>query len=285
MQSVQKESGWPIWPLFAAIPVVLALGFVAGMAIAAYRPGSAPAVRTPAPDQAAAAPNLSLPGDSSWMIPTPSNPANDVGSSSIGPARPPSLPQTTTATPVNVYFRGPAANIDDARLALLTDFGIYRLGNEAISIDYEKMRQESGSVSLVGLISVRDYDVWSRALASQPDSLKRWLERAAARVQSAAAKEGFHLAWAVVDVTRDKPAGFTDDEAQPLDNRAFLIIRPLASTVDHTKTDVSLRPAGTPAQAGPAGASPWAVYGPVIRFDDTDLYRPARAMSSRPMQR
>ncbi|HEY3366623.1 MAG TPA: hypothetical protein VGK74_16330 [Symbiobacteriaceae bacterium] len=291
MQSVHKESGWPLWPLFAAIPVVLALGFVAGMGVATYRPGVlTPGTLRTGPDQTTMAPPARTtlpPGDSSWIIPTGAGTNLASGASPVtapNPIVPPPGPQAVSPDPQDVYFPGAATTLDEARMALRTDFGLYRAGGSVIFVDYQKMRQASGSPTLVGIISVRDYDTWTSALQTNPDKLKAWLQGAAARVQAAAVKGGFHLAWAVVDVVRDRPNGFDDREVIPLDNRAFLVIRPLAATVDHAKTEISLRTAVELTQ-GAAGAvnSPWATYGPVVRFDSTDIYRPLRALDAQPL--
>jgi hypothetical protein len=46
LSSSYHESGWPRWALFATIPFVLALGLIAGMAVATYTAGG-PAIGEP----------------------------------------------------------------------------------------------------------------------------------------------------------------------------------------------------------------------------------------------
>jgi hypothetical protein len=286
------KDGLPRWSLPAVLPVVLALGFVAGMAIATYWPAPAPSSvqgkQLPPEDpqpQSQAAPRP----DSSWQIATvpPLSPPRMEDRADAGPRTGTGPAPEETPPPKPVHFTGPAHDIREARLALLSDFGTYQTGAGTITLDYQQMRQAAMGRSLVGLISVADYARWEQALREDPAQLQAWLQKAAARVQEAAARDRFHLAWAVVDVVRYRPEGFTAGEITPLSNRTYLVIRPLASTVDHTKTEVALRPlssltagAVTPAEA----TAPWAVYGPVIRFDSNDLYRPLKAAGAKPIQ-
>jgi hypothetical protein len=71
-----------------------------------------------------------------------------------------------------------------------------------------------------------------------------------------------------------------------MDNDRYLVIRRLASTMDHTKTVISLRPL-TSLQESAANKAitsndPWSTYGPVIHFDGTDVYRPSRLSGAKP---
>lgn len=271
--------------MWAMIPVMIATGFVSGMALAVYRPVGA--AEPPAPSQsgkaATQAPTAGgLPGvpqqDSSWRIVT--------GGTDGHPASEPNLQDELPPLP-RVKFTGTATTIMEARMALQSDFSEYRTGSGTIYIEYQQMRQAASGISLVGLIQAHDYEDWSTALRTDPEGLKHWLESAARRVQQASTADHFHLSWAVVDVLRDPPEGFGPTEVTLLDNRTYLVTRPLASTVDHTKADVSLRPLLSleKAAAGERVNSndPWAAYGPLLRFDATDIYRPERVRGTKPL--
>jgi len=295
VRPVHRSWGLPRWVLWAASPAILALGFVLGIALATYLPAGSP----PPPDKVTAptihpgdvaATGTAQPGpDVSWQIVSPS--PLPLRNTTLPPvdAGDPKAPQIRPEPEVPLQaFKGAPADIREARLALLTDYARYSDGHSEFVVDYQQMRQAARGVSLVGLISISDYQVWMQALRENPDGLKRWLEGAARRTQSASARDPFHLSWAIVDVVRTKPEGFADYELIPLENRTYVVVRPLASTVDHTKAEVSLRPANSleVAAAGqPVSATePWAVYGPVLRFDETDLYRPLRASGQKPFK-
>jgi hypothetical protein len=271
---------------------VLALGFVAGIVLANYRPGPTrpPAKvsnnQAPGSNQQNTAGSSDQPQpDSSWRIVTP-NPA-DAAATSPWPS---SVDETPTVTVPKSVFTGPATDIVEARKALASDFSELKVGSATIAFEYQQMGQAGGTgKSVVGMIPASSYETWSTALRTEPDVLKKWLEDAARRVQSAAARDRFHIAWAVVDDLRDLPTGFADYEITPLENRTFLVIRPLASTVDYTKTDISLRPLASldaaVANQPLTAPGPWATYGPVLRFDATDMYRPLGVRDTRPVKR
>ena len=283
--------GWPLWALGAVAPVVLALGFVGGMALATYLPRGAkppataqtvPSVPTPPPAKAPQQPATPAPsyipsirdfrryGD--WedgTLPVPGPRTNNL----------PTPPETTRAGE-------PPKDIREARQELVRAFGRLQIGNRVIpSIDYQQMRNAGESISVVGMIRASDYATWTAIQQENPEQLQAWLENVARRVQAAAIRDRFWLSWAVVEVLPDKPSGFASYEVTPLVGGTFLVVRPLAATMDPADTTVSLRaPVGDSPEAGqrPPGSSPWATYGPVIRFDSTDLYRPAGLAGTRP---
>lgn len=185
---------------------------------------------------------------------------------------------TGAATPPRTPIDGPPADATEAATVLAAEFGTYSKGNVILQVDYQQMRQSGQGVSVVGLIRAADYPDWASALKENPDQLAAWLQAAAARVQSAAVRERFFLSWAVVDVATQRPAGFGDHEITPLSDGTFLVVRPLAATVDYAKTEISLRPLASLTEAASgrrtAPDGPWATYGPVLHFDSTDIYRP-----------
>jgi len=295
--------GLPPWTLWAAIPVILALGFVTGMAIASYTnpAGSATREAPVAEEQVSvppvqnAAPAVTVPApppDPSWRIVTSNNAANSPSNViSI-----PGLPGETPLEDGNIHsanpepppkFTGPAITIDDAKKALTSDFSSFAQGGAAFRVEYQKMTHTNG-VALVGLIRVADYPAWEKAVREAPGELTKWLEDAARRVQPASSREGFHIAWSVVDVVDGWPGGFAKNELTLMDNGTYLVVRRLASTVDHTKTEISLRPLASLQESAAnkqvTSSDPWATYGPVIRFDSTDLYRPIRTLGHLPMK-
>lgn len=283
-----RPRGLPRWTLWAAIPVVLALGFVAGMAIATYRPQETPVAEQPpatkvqaptAQTETPATPAPATTADPSWRIVTAgatptAHPVSGVPDEIPVPAAPP------------VKFTGPATNSEEAKKALASDFGTFSEGGAIFQVEYQKMTHAGGSTSVVGMLKAADYPYWEKAVRERPAALNEWLENAAKRVQQASAREGFHVAWAVVDVVDARPSGFASYEVTPLQNGLYLVVRPLASTMDHTKTQISLRPLtslqDSAANKQIAPSEPWATYGPVIRFTSDDLYRPRRAMDTKP---
>jgi hypothetical protein len=296
LRSDPGPGGLPHWSLWAAVPVVLVLGFVIGMALASYGPGRAPLPKQPGstaapggqnaantPSGSAAVPQA----DSSWRIVTPS--ADPPPPSPAHPWDIGRVDGRTEPAPPKIQFTGPANDIIEARKALAADYSEFKTGDSVLRFEYQQMRGAAGLTSVVGMIAASDYPKWEAALRMDPDALERWLENAARRVQSAAIRDRFHVAWAVIDVQRDLPYGFADYEVIPLENRSFLITRPLAATVDHTQTEISVRPleslAAAAANKPAAATSPWATYGPLLRFDTTDIYRPAGASSTQPIRR
>jgi len=279
-------AAWPLWVLWASLPLALALGFIGGMAAATYlTPPPAPAATTSAQTQVPAMGATSGPAPSAQ----PENPPvwSDVGQARIT-ARPLPITQAVAkaSLPTNVYDQSRMRDIRDARAELVRAFSRYQAGLSFISrIDYQQMRNAGVGTSLVGMLSVDDYAGWARTLHSDPNGLRSWLESATRRVLAAMERDHFAVSWAVVDVRSERPAGFADFEVTPLTNGTFLVIRPLAATVDPSEPTVSLRPAPTPGQpiaALPAISTPWATYGPVLRFDTTDLYRPLGTAGTKP---
>ena len=295
-----QERGWPRWALWAAIPVMLSLGFVTGLGLATYQAAPAPPAQAdappaghqPAPDTAAPT-SPAGPGptaDQSWQVPESGLLANQTSPTLLEP--PPIHEPDLTAPapgvlppPSGVYNRPAPQSLRDARTALAREFFRYQSGSVAIRFDYQEMGHAGSRTSLVGLISVGDYRAWEAALASQPQALERWLESAVKKAAPALARDRFHLVWAVVDVVQSRPAGFADYEVTPLEDGTFQVTRPLAATVDYNSTLLSVRPldslrlsaAGQPTASG----SPWATYGPLLRWDSSDIYRPTSAMPKR----
>ncbi len=216
--------------------------------------------------------------DFSWQIVRTERPDFGLGEGIIEPSLPPLGGTPYPSDPRYTY--GPPAPMDirEARDTLAREFGLYSTESVSFSVQYQQMRHAGLGRSLVGMISVQDYPQWERALREEPGALEAWLRQAAERVRPAAREDGFHLAWAVVDVLGAKPAGFAPFEVTPLNDGTYLVVRPLAATADHRHTEVALRPLGSLslAAAGQQAAmnSPWSIYGPVLRFDQTDIYRP-----------
>jgi hypothetical protein len=270
---------------------MLALGLVAGMAIATYteRPSlSATAgseAESPGQPGQAEPPVAAVPRpDSSWQIPKGPDPAPATPYPVIDiPAMPPGTqpgpgPRTTLSHPAGAYFTGIPADAGEAVLALATERGTYSQGGAAFQVDYRQMRQAGQGITVVGLIRVSAYPQWARTLQEHPAQLEAWLQSAAARVQTAAVHDRFFLSWAVVDTVALRPDGFSDQEITPLTNGTYLVVRPLAAVVDYAKTEIAVRPLVS-LQAAAQGKltapdGPWAAYGPVLHFDSSDLYRP-----------
>lgn len=302
LRPLHHRTGWPRWALWSCIPVALSMGFIAGMALATYLPspsaapgpseqgGPTQTAGTPGTPQPPKANQPAPPQDSSWKIPnTPlPQPVMPVQEDPPVNSRITPGPQTVPPEPVWSYQNGPPRDVRMARSALTAMYAEYT-GAGPFSVEYQQMRHAGLGTSLVGLLRVDEYEGWATALQREPEKLQRWLESAARLAQPAAERDHFHLSWAVVEVRRSRPAGFADAELTPLSDGSYLILRPLASTVDHTKEDVSLRPlatlttatAGRPVNDG----SPWATYGPVLRFDESDLYRPSGLTGTRPRGR
>lgn len=294
-------AGWPRRSLLWAVPAALALGFVAGVAIAVYSPARSP--RTlPSPASAAAAavgaptgqgepaplspdaPSAGTLTPVPQSIPVPPAEGSRLPAP-VADARPDSAPVTPSAPP---RTPAPATMNDarDARLALAREFNHYAGAAAQISqIDHQQMRNAGMSASLVGILSVEAYQGWQRAAHDEPHRLQAWLESAARKVLPAISQERFFLAWAVVDVRSDRPPGFSESEVTALANGRFLVVRPLASTIDPGEATVSLRTPPSPSGgAAVSGAGPWATYGPVLRFDATDLYRPLGTAGTKPKE-
>lgn len=268
-----QRRGWPLWALAPAIPLAAALGVVAGIALATYTGAGAPPATVQGTDQ----PSQS--NHQTWQIPgavlpeTPVLPPVTMGDAVTQP----DLPE-------GVYFQGVPRDIREARLALLTDYRTYEGPAGAINLDYQQMRNGGYGISVVGILTVEGYENWVQAQQTDPEALEHWLTQAAARVQQAALKDRFRVAWAVVDVLRQRPEGFTDDEVTQLDNGSYLVIRPLATTADYDKAEVLIRPLPDDSgEVATTGKEPWSVYGPVILFTSQDYYRPAGTLNAHPL--
>lgn len=286
-----RPRGLPRWTLWAATPVVLAMGFVTGMAIATYSAGhvTAPAQQTeviapPVVDPQGTAPPSATQADTSWSI------LSLTGSPAAGKpdgvaAQNGAQPGAATAAPVK--FTGTPVYLIDARKALVSDFSTFAAGGVTFQVEYQAIRQAASSgTSLVGMLRVADYPAWEKAVLEQPAALKEWLEKAAGRVLEASHRQGFHVAWGVVESVDVRPAGFADQEITPMEDGSFLVVRRLAATLDPDKTEISLRSLPSLQESAAnkqvRSTDPWATYGPVIRFDGEDIYRPLRTLGLRP---
>lgn len=274
-----RSRGWPLWVLLATIPLALALGGVAGIAIATYTGAG----QTPVSQQnRTASTETSASGEDDQTRQIPGTLRSTV------PVLPPITadePITQPDMPNRVYFQGTPQDIREARLALLTDYRTYDGAGGPIQLDYQQMRHGGYGVSVVGIVTVEGYQDWIRAQEADQNALEQWLEDAARRVQPAAVKDRFRVTWAVVDVVRQRPASFTDQEITPLGNGSFLVIRPLATTADYDKVDVLLRPLpNSPEGAVTTGDEPWLIYSPVILFTSQDYYRPPGTLNAHPIQ-
>lgn len=298
--STHLNRGWPRWTFWAAIPVVISVGFVTGMGLATYLPQEPPplAGTSPAsPAQATNPPLAALPltgspsqSDPHWQIATP--PGGAQPPPPEGLARPSFSPGNTnpeglgyeTETGIHVNVPNPQTLVE-SRSFLQLRYGRYPNG---FAVDYQVMRHAGTGSSLTGLISVADYQVWAQEADRHPERLQQWLNDAVQTIRVTAQRERFHVAWAVVEVVTRRPAGFADFEVTALDNGSFLVVRPLASTADHSRSHVVLR--DTPSLREAAGGRPvvgapvWSVYGPVLRFNETDIYRPAGLNGAKPLR-
>lgn len=296
------RGGLPRWALFAAIPLVLALGFVSGIALSTYWPGIPVPAQTSGPG--AVAPNHG-------QITSPSVPprvptaqddsalgvddlrespdARRTGSSTALPqavdeplpylTRTPGTitqpgPVTSNNGPDSIYHRAEIRSIVDARAALTTEFGAFRPGGtKAFSVDYQLARDVNYNTVLIGIVKIADYGEWVRAVRDRRAELQVWLKAAAERVKPAATNEKFTLTWTIYEKVSDPPYGFSAKEVTR-DPRGdgFVVTRPLAAVTDVARSVVAIASVDTTRPA--TSDAPWATYGPVIRFDPTDLYRP-----------
>lgn len=287
-----RPRGVARWMLWSAVPVVLAMGFVTGMAIATYTTDGTlqaepePTITAPTVGATNPAPQPSTPKtDTSFLIPTtPGDSAPVPGLSGEHPLETNSRPTAPISPPPK--FTGPATNLADAKKALASDFGVFSHQGTVFRVEYQIMTHINRGRSLVGIIDISDYSHWEKAVSESPVALTAWLQKAAERVVDASKRDGFHIAWAVIGTPDQRPAGFADNEITPMDNGIYLVIRRLASTLDHTKTVISLRPLtslqDSAANKAVTSNDPWATYGPVIHFDGTDVYRPSRLAGAKP---
>lgn len=276
----------PRWAVWAFAPLALALGIIAGVAASAYGPPAAPAEpvsvqappeeEPPAPADDPAAPGQ-MPGTGG------SEPA-DADAAPLPPVEtaallPPPVDDSTYAARIPAAV-GPALaevrTLIDARTVLAGEFAAFTAGGRQwFQVDYQITRDINYDTMLVGIVKIAEYNNWVTAVRDYRDELTRWLTAAARRVRDAAVNEGFNLSWALFEAVPDRPFGFLASEVTPLPRgEGYLVTRPLAAVTDFTGPTVALAAVITP-DAGPVTTpGPSTVYGPVLRFDSTDLYRP-----------
>lgn len=298
------RGGLPRWALFAASPLVLALGFISGIALSTYWPGvavPAPVVADgpgalPANPPGTTSPAPALPTDgqsqpdqgSGGLIESPDSRRPGLSSSTLPYAvdetpylgRTPGPQGGSLSTPTETNTTNtPVAplkvrTVVDARTALAAEYGSFRVGGStAFSVDYQLARDINYNTVLIGIVKIAEYGEWVRATRDHPAALQDWLKAAAERVKPAAENEKFTLTWTIYEKVTDPPYGFSTKEVTR-DPRggSYVVTRPLAAVTDVARSVVAV---ATVDAARPAtNDTPWAAYGPVIRFDPTDLYRP-----------
>lgn len=299
-----RRRGLPIWVLSAVLPLMLSLGFVAGMGVAHVRLQKAGPLPSANPAKNPEPPTADPPGSATSTTPTPplnsgmvaparvqpvpttggnTNPdSSDSPPVATGPGRTDaSGPTTGNPKPDNVYgsTRPTVAikTIQEARLALIND----QTGHSPIpQIDYQQMRNASGSVSLVGILNAEQYMTWEALLRRDPQSLDHWLQEAAGLVLGPSQTEQFALSWSLVETRTSVPNWALPSEVTALEDGRFLIVRYLAGTRPG-QTHVDIRPLSSlGSEADPAAS--WSKYGPQIRFDSTDIYRPTGVTGTGP---
>lgn len=290
--SLPNRRGLPFWVLPAILPLALSLGFVVGMGLAHYRLLGAPetVAQAPLPSDVDAStgefipssPQPTLPLDAGTLVPAhvePSEPApTDVAVDEPVPTTPATKdgPVVTHPDPDHVYRVTPptlpaVTSLAEARITLQND----RTGIALIpGLEYQEMRNADGSVSLVGMLSVEQYMSWEALLRRDPDGLQKWLQSAAELVLSPKQADQFALSWALVETRVSVPSWALPSEVTALADGRFLVVRYLAGTTGLGQPTVAVRAAdslGSPAEPGAA----WSRFGPQIRFDSTDIYRPS----------
>lgn len=296
--------GLPTWVLSAVLPLMLSLGFVAGMGLAHVRLLQTPQLPTPNPSSQ---PEPAK-GEAA-NTPSSSNPTPPLNSGTLNPARlqpapagsdkpspdpsvippvtagngqtPPATgPSTGDQRPGDVYGDSPVASIrtiQEARLALVND----QAGRGPIpQIDYQQMRNASGTVSLVGILNAEQYMTWEAVLRREPESLQDWLQAAANLVLNPAQTDQFALNWALVETRLSPPSWALPSEVTALEDGKYLIVRYLAGT-SPGQARVDLRPLSSLGSQADSTAA-WSRYGPQIRFDSTDIYRPSGVSGTEP---
>lgn len=297
----------PRWALWAAVPLVLALGFISGIALSTYWPeapaatalqpegqneAQAPAGQSgataPPPTPASSQPAVpeqvdstprEFPQDSRLAYSTPLLPhaADEIPypTASIHPAEPGDRADSASGPPIGA---APAQvrTVVDARAALDTEFGSFRAGgSQRFTVDYQIARDINYNTVLIGIIKIAEYSQWVRAATDYPSELSTWLESAAERVKPAAQNEKFTLTWTIYEKVTETPYGFNASEVVRDPRGGFVVTRPLAAVTDVARSDVTISAAGLSRPT--TSDTPWATYGPVIRFDPTDIYRPTRS--------
>lgn len=289
----RTSRGLPFWVLPALLPLALSLGFVSGMGLAHYRslPPQSPA---PAAPVQAGEPAPST-GPTSWELVTPLETAM-LNPAHLHPSEPttgapkteepvvdlvPLTPATSSGPTVSPLDPGQvytvvrpslprAASIGAARLALQSDPAHIAL---IPGLEYQQMRNADGSISLVGMLTVEQYLTWEATLRRDPAALKRWLQSAAEIALSPAQADRFALSWALVETRPSPPSWALPSEVTALADGQFLVVRYLASATGPDLLSVTVREAdslGSPANP----EATWSRFGPQIRFDGTDIYRP-----------
>lgn len=299
----RPRGGLPLWALFAAIPLALALGFLNGIALSTFGAVFPP---TPPPSQGPAGPPANQ-GGSTAPAPAPpgGSPAmpDQTGGGlydSPDPQRPGSLtatlpqaadeipypirPQAPSgpvnngdgdSTPAGAPFTPPVRSVVEARAALSSEFGSFQVGGvKVFSVDYQLARDINYNTVLIGIVKIAEYSQWVRAVREHPVELQAWLQAAAERVKPAAQQEKFTLTWTIYEKVTDPPYGFGVSEVTRDPRGGYVVTRPLATVTDVTRSTVSVA-AVDPDSHPASNNAPWTAYGPVIRFDPTDLYRPA----------
>jgi hypothetical protein len=300
-QPPSRRPGLPLWVLPATLPLALSLGFVVGMAVANRldRP-----IAAPTPHQTESAPATAT-NEEPGPVSADPNPTTPLRSAPLSPARvkqpEPSSGPTTNAPPISAPTRtegsttapsrpsdvyggsavadnAPIRTIQDAQLALIAD----RVGSGPVKgIDYQQMRNTGFGISLVGMLNWAQYQAWEEALRQDPAALERWLTKTAALAFGPDQTDRFAISWALVDTLPSVPPGIQPSEVTPLESGEFLVIRFLAGTKRPGEPAIELRRLDDLGAAA-GGQEAWARYGPQIRFDSTDIYRPSGVTGTAP---
>ncbi|MFZ5825143.1 MAG: hypothetical protein ACOY94_12520 [Bacillota bacterium] len=315
-EGTPERKGLPGWILFAAIPLVLALGFISGIALSVYRPAAPQPTQTsgagqtdsalPVQPDAATHPdpaNSPAPGANtppvavgprespdgrrtgvSSHLPRPVDDSMPSPSLVPGPVTPQAGPTGSNTQPSTAYGQREVRTLVEARAALSAEFGAFRVGGEKLfSVDYQRARDIDYNVVLIGIIKISEYDEWLRATTEHPNLLNVWLKAAAERIRPAALNDKFTLTWTIYETVSSPPYGFASKEVTP-DPRGggYVVTRPLAAVTDVAKATVAIASTNAASSQPATGSTPWSTYGPVIRFDPTDLYRPVRNTTTKP---
>lgn len=293
----QSRKGIPRWALLAATPLILALGFISGIALSAYRPvpvapatsvGQPPAATPDQPPPTAPPGESAAPADQSARLGLPA--LADARPTAIGsplphavdePApfitRTPGLnvtqttPSGSTTRPASVYGAA-VRTVVDARAVLTAEFGAFRVNDRQLfAIDYQVARDANYGTVLIGIVKIAEYGSWQQAVLEYPAQLETWMKAAALRVKSAELGDNFTLTWTIFEKVSEPPYGFAAKEVTRDPKGGYVVTRLLAAVTDPANATVTI--AASELRPTVNGA-PWSAYGPVIRFDSTDLYRP-----------
>lgn len=280
----------PRWILPASLPLVIALGFVGGILVSAYGPDppAPPAGETTETVREPEAPPVDLEPEPERpiVLPTPAEYPAVSRLPGVLPRdfdEPLGLPEGAgrngSAEPQPEAEPPPREvhTLVDARKALQAEFGRYTSGGRTLfELDYQVARDANYRTILIGIVKIAQYDGWLQAAEEEQERLLEWLRAAAERIRPAAEAENFRLVWTIFETVSDPPYGFLSKEVTPVpQGRGYVVTRPLAAVTDVARSTVTLLPVDTSSTLPSTGGSPWSAYGPVIRFDPTDLYRPA----------